>query len=235
MNRLFSLSVIPLAATATVASVMMASAPAKAISVGCPVHSVAAAISGGPCQEADKIYEFDNTLTSLAAEWRNGLTIIDTDETTLPHVHRMTYQRIGNLPWATNMNTFTLAYTIEIDPSSSLVFDEASLGVDVTAAQFGITTTKQIWSDGFNGTQSFGTLTSVNDSASTPGFLGLGGTKLYVIDTVTRTGTGNFNSFTNTYTQVPVPEPLTILGTGLALGFGGLFKSKSSKKQSVKA
>jgi hypothetical protein len=80
---------------------------------------------------------------------------------------------------------------------------------------------------------SFGTLTSINDGASTPDFLGLGGTKLYVIDTVTRTGTGNFNSFTNTYTQVP--EPLTILGTGLALGFGGLFKSKSSKKQSVKA
>jgi hypothetical protein len=32
-----------------------------------------------------------------------------------------------------------------------------------------------------------------------------------------------------------VPEPLTILGTGIALGFGGLFKSKSSKKGSVKA
>jgi hypothetical protein len=32
-----------------------------------------------------------------------------------------------------------------------------------------------------------------------------------------------------------IPEPLTILGTGLALGFGGLFKSKSSKKQSVEA
>jgi hypothetical protein len=36
-------------------------------------------------------------------------------------------------------------------------------------------------------------------------------------------------------TAYPIPEPLTILGTGLALGFGGLFKSKSSKKQSVKA
>ncbi|GAB4305314.1 MAG: hypothetical protein Kow0091_08260 [Geminocystis sp.] len=30
-----------------------------------------------------------------------------------------------------------------------------------------------------------------------------------------------------------VPEPLTILGTGLALGLGGLLKSKQSKKQAV--
>lgn len=33
----------------------------------------------------------------------------------------------------------------------------------------------------------------------------------------------------------PVPEPLTILGTGLALGFGGLFKKQQSKKQGQKA
>jgi hypothetical protein len=58
----------------------------------------------------------------------------------------MTYSRIGNLPWAANANTFTLAYTIEIDPNSSLVFGEGSgsLGVNVAAEQFGITTTKQV-------------------------------------------------------------------------------------------
>jgi hypothetical protein len=40
---------------------------------------------------------------------------------------------------------------------------------------------------------------------------------------------------TVTSSVAAIPEPLTILGTGLALGFGGLFKSKSSKKQSVEA
>jgi hypothetical protein len=32
----------------------------------------------------------------------------------------------------------------------------------------------------------------------------------------------------------PVPEPLTILGTGMALGFGGLFQREFSKKQKKK-
>jgi hypothetical protein len=34
-----------------------------------------------------------------------------------------------------------------------------------------------------------------------------------------------------TYTQRPVPEPITLLGTGLALGFGTFFKYELSKKQ----
>ncbi|WPF87794.1 PEP-CTERM sorting domain-containing protein [Cyanobacterium aponinum AL20118] len=34
-------------------------------------------------------------------------------------------------------------------------------------------------------------------------------------------------------TSQPVPEPLTILGTGLALGLGGLFKSKQKQKSVV--
>ncbi|WP_330203075.1 PEP-CTERM sorting domain-containing protein [Cyanobacterium sp. Dongsha4] len=42
-------------------------------------------------------------------------------------------------------------------------------------------------------------------------------------------------SYSMTIEASPVPEPLTILGTGLALGLGGLFKSKQSKKQSVEA
>jgi hypothetical protein len=41
------------------------------------------------------------------------------------------------------------------------------------------------------------------------------------------------NATSGNVTSTAIPEPLTILGTGLALGFGGLFKSKSSKKQSA--
>lgn len=52
-------------------------------------------------------------------------------------------------------------------------------------------------------------------------------------------GKGNFgitnsgSSTTFSLSAQAVPEPLTILGTGLALGLGGLFKSKQSKKQAV--
>lgn len=42
-------------------------------------------------------------------------------------------------------------------------------------------------------------------------------------------------SFTSTITPEPVPEPLTILGTGLALGFGGLFKKQQGKRKSSQA
>ena len=49
-------------------------------------------------------------------------------------------------------------------------------------------------------------------------------------------GDGDYNDFVVHASDVEaVPEPLTILGTGLALGLGGLFKSKQSKKQSLEA
>jgi hypothetical protein len=78
---------------------------------------------------------------------------------------------------------------------------------------------------GFNGT----TLVSLNggeiESPLAPA------TSVEVRNSYVRTGGGRISSFSNSFEQVP--EPLTILGTGLALGFGGLFKSKSSKKQSA--
>ncbi|PHV62596.1 DUF4114 domain-containing protein [Cyanobacterium aponinum] len=49
-------------------------------------------------------------------------------------------------------------------------------------------------------------------------------------------GDGDYNDFVVHVSDIEaVPEPLTILGTGLALGLGGLFKSKQSKKQSLAA
>ncbi len=38
-------------------------------------------------------------------------------------------------------------------------------------------------------------------------------------------------TFTVEPAPVPVPEPLTILGSGVALGFGALFKKEHSRKQ----
>ncbi|AFZ54828.1 PEP motif putative anchor domain protein [Cyanobacterium aponinum PCC 10605] len=43
-------------------------------------------------------------------------------------------------------------------------------------------------------------------------------------------GLSHFTIYTSAKTPQPVPEPLTILGTGLALGLGGLFKSKQKQK-----
>jgi hypothetical protein len=42
-------------------------------------------------------------------------------------------------------------------------------------------------------------------------------------------GSGFLGSFT--YTPQAVPEPLTILGSGIALGFGGFLKCKLGKHQ----
>jgi hypothetical protein len=42
---------------------------------------------------------------------------------------------------------------------------------------------------------------------------------------------GNNGYFGANFKSVPIPEPLTILGTGLALGFGGLFKKQQSKRK----
>lgn len=38
-------------------------------------------------------------------------------------------------------------------------------------------------------------------------------------------------SYSMTITTKEVPEPLTIMGSGLALGFGGLFQRKSASKR----
>jgi hypothetical protein len=42
---------------------------------------------------------------------------------------------------------------------------------------------------------------------------------------------GDASTYQMTLTTQEVPEPLTIMGTGLALGFGGLFQRKSASKR----
>lgn len=63
------------------------------------------------------------------------------------------------------------------------------------------------------------------------GFLNFGGRLIPATGTLTSSRSGDTSSYTLTLEIEEVPEPVTILGTGLALGLGILFKRHQSKKQ----
>lgn len=187
------------------------------------------------CQDGDKIYVGNSTLTTNSAAFRNqGVLGIDFMPNPTGDVHRFAYSRFGGLSSAND--PYVLAYKVSIAPGSGATFNQISLGSDVPAGTTGITVTKAISTGGWSGegSQLLTTLTSTDGSMGGPYNVPTGITELFILDTVTYTSdTAQFSSFTNTFTQTPqqqpsVPEPSALLGLGL-LGLGGLI-SKTRRR-----
>jgi hypothetical protein len=227
MNKFLSLSVIPLAATATVASVMMASAPAKAIS-----------ITLGGDTPGDGSF-----LTTGVA----GATVIDFNDNTLPSIYSGGGIRSGTVArqYAEPLNDDTPYFSV--GPSTGGNSATITKASGPAWKYFGL-----YWGsiDSYNDIEFYrndilvgafnGSLMAANangnqtasDTNRYVNFFSTGPAD-YFDEIRFSSGRNAFESDNHAFKEVP--EPLTILGTGLALGFGGLFKSKSSKKQSVKA
>jgi hypothetical protein len=187
------------------------------------------------CQDGDKIYVGNSTLTTDGFAFRNqGILGIDFMPNPTGDVHRFAYSRFGGLSSAND--PYVLAYKVSIAPGSGATFNQISLGSDVPAGTAGITVTKAISTGGWSGvgSQLLTTLTSTDGTIGGPYSVPTGITELFILDTVTYTSaTAQFSSFTNTFTQSPqqqpsVPEPSALLGLGL-LGLGGLI-SKTRRR-----
>lgn len=227
MNRLFSFSVISLAATATVASVVMTSAPAKAIM-----------LTSGGIAAGDGSY-----LTTGVA----GTTVIDFNSGTLPGIYTGGGIVSGTLKnqYAAPANDTTKYYSV--GPSTGSTSGIIKKAGGPAWKYFGL-----YWGsiDDYNDIAFYnkgaliGSFNGSNVAALPNGDQFGTDTNRYVNFFSTGSGdyfdeirfTSNRNAFeSDNHAFKEVPEPLTILGTGIALAFGGLFKSKSSKKQSVNA
>ncbi len=213
-------------------SLVVATAPAQAQAVtACAPGQFLSAFLALPngCQDGDKIYVGNSTLTTSAADFRDlGALGIDFMPNPAGDVHRFAYNRFG--PLVSAGAPYVLAYKVSIAPGSGATFNQISLGSDVPAATTGITVTKDIFTGGWSGTL-LTTLTSIDGTTGGPYNVPTGITELFILDTVTYTSaTAQFSSFTNTFTQTPklVPEPSALLGLGL-LGLGGLI-SKTRRR-----
>ena len=212
MNKILNLSLVPLAATAAVASATIFSAPAQAASFAGILN-----ISGGSTfddggdglgGDNDSLTIVDGTVvvtsSGFFSSWA-GDTITNVPiVATLADAVSNSFGTTGTLPVlqaytatvAPNPITFSNGWSFTVDdPFDAAVLDFGPGGVFELGSFSG---------DFFDATDTF-------------------------------VGTGTFSSQAGggsyTITVERVPEPLTILGTGLALGLGGVFKSKNSKKE----
>jgi hypothetical protein len=214
VNKFLFLSVIPLAATATVASVMMASAPAQAIVIGTVQITGDAIYVDNPAGQDDFLdlsgfgISFTSPVTAGVLTGLNGplASIANINLGDVSVVPNTTYNAISTLanPFVAFSDANSTTFSLQNPFLVNLAFlSDGSIGAAIQP---------------FTGTFS-----------SSGGYSG----PARAVFTAQEFAAGGGGSYSMTIQAVP--EPLTILGTGLALGFGGLFKSKSSKKQSVKA
>lgn len=203
MNKFFLLSVIPLAATATIGSVMMPSAPAQALSVG--IVNIAPPTGSSFTTNLTSNSAIDDTITfngpgnitdsSISGITDNAFVNIANLLLSQSYAGFGTYSSNLATPFLSFDNGINFVVTKPLNVETRFFGRKGSIAVEFDG----------IFVDTINNTQikGFGLLTGQ---------------------------IGNRNSYSITVESVP--EPLTILGSGLALGFGCLFKSK---KQSVKA
>jgi hypothetical protein len=210
VNKFLSLSVIPLAATATVASVMVASAPAQALSFW---SGTLAQFKEAPVTVGDKEFTYTNS-----AELSDNDTV---------KIQRSGLQYFFDYEFASAFtgDAFTLGYTVQVTAPGYKI---SAVDLDSDVSRLGDPEPLKVLTTDFNTTK----LVSTNGSSAVAPLNPFSDFVTVSNNYVSEPG-GIIFDYQNSFEQVP--EPLTILGTGLALGFGGLFKSKSSKKQSVKA
>jgi len=192
MNKFLSLSFMPLAVSATVASIAISSDSAQAIGIG------TVAISGTTNWSGNTASFTSVTVGSLPT---SATGMFDGLESTVVAVKNIDFTPVGLQATYAAINDF-LTFT------NGLKFN-----LEAGTAEF------------YNAGVAFegdftGLFYDTNGSIVGQGNFGI---------------TNSGSSTTFSLSAQAVPEPLTILGTGLALGLGGLFKSKQSKKQSVEA
>ncbi|PZV27133.1 MAG: hypothetical protein DCF12_05890 [Snowella sp.] len=211
MNKLFSLSVIPLAATVSVASTMFATAPVQAFSLTGLLTFVGDAtfdrgtdgVLGGN-DDSLKINKLsiDSSSTGSFSGWvnNNGSPLIVSLSDTFSNILGTTGANAQAYK-ATLSSPITFSNGIKFQTNNPFPAFAQDVIPNVIAFQWMI----------FDGE-------FIDPSNNT--FLGQGALSAQQI---------LFSKEqTNTYsgTIAPVPEPLTIIGSGIALGFGGFLKRK---------
>lgn len=220
MTKPYSLHKLKLASLGVVAASALGAIAATGINVS-PAHGIAMVCYSGSSIPGSSVPCGNNTFDNFSSDIPNiSNVLVERNESGDYEVLVQVDPSLGNPP----AGPFTFAYDMTL---SNKVFGAAALDslVDPLPPN-GETVTKELF-DSPNSNQPFLTLTSVNGA---PDVGTIGGLDfLRVVDTVTIPVGGNFDGFENDFDEVP--EPLTILGSGLALGFGTLFKGKQKKKQ----
>ena len=215
------MSVFPLTATATVATFTLASAPAQAALFGSVTVNGRADLSytgAGGLGVSDVFVDFlsvdgvgtSGNFSSILPDLSTGSLTIQ-DLTLAPSV-----PAVGNNAYVGTAVT------------SFLDFGSRTLGGSTNTLTFDLDAAPYTVSDFTSGS-------GPNVVVSGPGASITGrwvfGSQTVATGAISATDFGQTGSYT--VSVEAVPEPLTILGTGIALGFGGLFKVKKSKKQSA--
>jgi hypothetical protein len=213
MNKLFSLSVIPLAATAAVASTMLASAPAQAFD-----------LTGGLEITGNSTF----TRSGSNATLRINTATVDSSSTG-------SFSSFGvvnaGIPLTANLtgvasNSFG---TSGITPGLLQAYSGTGFSSNVVGFSNGVSFTidnSSVQAGLFGFGPSF-----LFKLASFSGIFTDGSGSVFGTGTFTSQGGVGTNSYSISVTPTPVPEPLTIIGSGIALGFGAFLKRKQKAAQ----
>jgi hypothetical protein len=209
MNKLFSLSIIPLATTATVASAMLASAPVQAFALNGLLDGAGASkldlgvgnVAGGNDDKFTINSAFLFGGTGSFASWVFPTVTV----TNLPIVltladaftNSLGTTGVGDVLQAykgtgSGSVTFNNGFMLALDTPFDAILRKSGFGEAVFTGYF------------THGTD----ISPASGSLSTQG---LGGSYSFTVQAV--------------------PEPLTIIGSGIALGFGGFLKRKQKAAQ----
>lgn len=228
MNKFLSFSAISLVSTTTVASVMMACAPVNAIIL--TSGGIAASDGSGLTTGVSGATVVDFNSGILPSIYTSGNGLVSRSvrgQYAAPASNVTPFYSVGPSTGSTtqvikkaggpNWNYFGL-YWGSIDNYNAIAFYKNNVLLNT-----------------FNGAAATATANGDQFANSTNRYINFFSTGLGdSFDEIRFTSTSNaFESDNHAFREVP--EPLTILGTAIALGFGGFFKSKSSKKQSFKA
>jgi len=212
MNKSFSLSVIPLAATAAVASSMLASAPAQAFDLTGGLEITGNSTfsrSGSNATLRINTATVDSSSTGSFSSFgvvnagiplTANLTGVASNSFGTSGVNGLLQAYLGT-GFSNNVVGFSNGVSFTIDGSSV----EAGLFAFGPSFLFKLASFSGLFTDGTGGILATGTFTSQG-------------------------GVGT-NSYSISVTPTPVPEPLTIIGSGIALGFGGFLKRKQKAAQ----
>ena len=197
-----------------------------------------------PCRKGDKLFTHINSSGSGINSPGNFLTIT---ETVLPLGDLHTFTFTPASPLTSLGGVYVIDYTIEIvdDPDTdnvnellTKIFEAFSAGYTTTGqTDFGVSLSKTVWSDAFDGLSSVGTSEAKSSDIGGNGSPGLtvqvdpNIKKLYVRDTFSVSNVnGSLNSITNDFRQkstVKTPEPSAILGILAVAGVGAFARRKS--------
>ena len=213
MNKLFSLSVIPLAATAAVASTMLASAPVQAFTLTGDLQ-----ITG------------NSTFLQSGSNATLTLNTLNVDPSSTGSFSPST-------SWVVNTG---IPLTANLTGVASNSFGTSGITPGLLQAYSGTGFSSNVV--GFSNGVSF----TIDNSSVEAGLFAFGPSFLFKLASFSGIftdgsgsvfGTGTFTSQggvgTNSYSisATPVPEPLTIIGSGIALGFGAFLKRKQKAAQ----